>query len=81
VKELVAEVPVAKKQRIKTVQPVAPQTPVQTAAVGIELVDEYALADYAAEQLTQTIQAPDADAELRYYLENTELGDILSPGN
>ncbi len=81
VKEFIAEVPVAKKQRVKTVQPIAPQTPVQTAAVGVELVDEYALADYAAEQLSQTLQAPDADAELRYYLENTELGDILSPGN
>ncbi|MFN8712222.1 MAG: hypothetical protein ACK5Z2_05160 [Bacteroidota bacterium] len=81
VKQLVAETPVVKKQRTKTVQPIAPQTPLQTAAVGVELVDEYALADYAAEQLSQTIQAPDADAELRYYLENTELGDILSPGN
>ncbi|MGL5890888.1 MAG: hypothetical protein ACRC3B_13430, partial [Bacteroidia bacterium] len=78
VKQLVADVQVSKKQRAKTVKPVPQPTII---AVDVEHIDEYALADYAAEQLSQTIEAPDADAELRYYLENTELGDILSPGN
>ncbi|MCU0435106.1 MAG: hypothetical protein MUC87_16730 [Bacteroidia bacterium] len=78
----VAEAPVVKKKnRIntqpETTIPVVQQKP----ALDVEMIDEYILADYAAEQLGQTVQPANTDnnAELRYYLENTELGDILDP--
>jgi hypothetical protein len=80
----VAETPVYKTPRKTNKQPENMQPLQQTntaVAVELELLDEYTLADYAAEQLEQTQVSPAAekDAELRYYLENTELGEILDP--
>lgn len=80
----VAETPVYKTPRkanpkSENMQP--EQQSNKAVAVELALIDEYALADYAAEQLEQTQVSPaaDKDAELRYYLENTELGEILDP--
>ncbi|MCA6362491.1 MAG: hypothetical protein IM638_05605 [Bacteroidetes bacterium] len=80
----VAEKPVYKAPRKanQTPEKMQPEQQSNTAvAVEFDLIDEYALADYAAEQFKQTQVSPDAekDAELRYYLENTELGEILEP--
>jgi hypothetical protein len=80
----IAETPVYKtphKANPKPEKMQSEQQPNTAVAVEFDLLDEYALADFAAEQLEQTQVSPAAekDAELRYYLENTELGEILDP--